>query len=93
MDDVFQFMFMAIAIEGTICYIRKFINKDFPVQCLLAMILGVATAIAFELDIFRFFGIYSRIPLAGSILTGILFSRGSNYMSDLIGLAGKKRGW
>ena len=51
---------------------------------ILSMALGVFIAVAYKLDLPAFFNLKSEIPHIGCILTGILLSRGSNYIFDLM---------
>ena len=80
----YSLIFVAIVIEGIISYAKTlFVDKDFKWQILAAMGLGVLSAIAFGLDLFALAGINSQIPYFGMVLTGILLSRGSNYIFDI----------
>lgn len=51
---------------------------------LLSIVLGILISIAYEIDIPKYLNLHSRIPYLSNILTGILISRGSNYIYDLI---------
>ena len=82
---MFGFLFLAIIIEGIISYSKEFfVNGNFKWQMLVSIAIGVLAAVAFNLDIFAQMGMVSRIPFVGCVLTGILVSRGSNYIFDLI---------
>ena len=59
----------------------KEINKD----VLGSIILGIIVAFAAKIDIFEILGIPIDIKYLGNILTGILISRGSNFIHDLLG--------
>ena len=85
MDMFFGLGFCAIVVEGVISYV-KMIIVDHKVnwQTIIAILLGVGVGVAFGLDLFALVGIEARIPHVGSALTGILISRGSNYMYDLL---------
>ena len=50
----------------------------------LSIVLGILISIAYEIDIPKYFNLNSRIPYLSNILTGILISRGSNYIYDLM---------
>jgi hypothetical protein len=50
-----------------------------------ALILGVLIAIAGSLDLPKLVGINLFIPFLGMILTGVLMSRGANFVHDLLG--------
>lgn len=59
-----------------------------------ALIVSLVICIGVKLDILGLLGINSNIPLLGVFLTGILISRGSNFIHDLlikIGEGGKKQ--
>ncbi len=49
-----------------------------------ALIIGVLVAIAGGIDLPKMVGVPFSIPFLGMILTGILISRGSNFMHDLL---------
>ncbi|MBD3268506.1 hypothetical protein GF373_17700 [bacterium] len=53
--------------------------------------LGVVLAIGFGLDIFNeFLNLQSTIPYLGSILTGAVLGRGSNFVNDFFDLIRSK---
>ena len=75
----------AILIEGIITYINQFfVSGNFCWEMLFSISLGVIVAISYNLDLPEYFNIKSRILYIGCILTGVLISRGSNYIYDLI---------
>lgn len=55
-----------------------------------ALIVGIAISILAKIDIFAMQGISLSIPLVGWILTGILMSRGANFIHDLFNKLGEK---
>lgn len=55
-----------------------------------ALIVGIAVSILAKIDIFAIQGITLSIPLIGWILTGILMSRGANFIHDLFNKLGEK---
>lgn len=70
----------AILIEAIITYL----NQYFCWQMALSIVLGIVIAVAYKLDLLACFNLKSDIPYTGCILTGILLSRGSNYLFDLL---------
>ena len=50
----------------------------------LSALVGVIVAIIFQADIFTFLGLESQYPILSQILTGLVISRGSNVLNDLI---------
>lgn len=49
-----------------------------------ALVVGLVFAIGASLDLFVLVGISFSHPLIGQILTGILLSRGANFVHDLL---------
>ena len=85
MEQFFVLVLMAIVIEGVITYIKEiFVNKNVMWQQVLGIVLGIVVAIGYNADLFALFGLTSTIPLLGCVLTGVLLSRGSNYIFDLV---------
>ena len=75
----------SIIVEGIISYTNQFfIDGNFSIKMLVSIILGITIAISYGLDIPSHFDFKSKIPFVGNIVTGILISRGSNYIFDLI---------
>lgn len=76
---------VAILIEGIVTYFNEFfVSSNIPRQMIFSLILGMVISVSYELDLPNHLGLKSTIPYVGSILTGILISRGSNYLYDLI---------
>ena len=50
-----------------------------------AVILGILIAAAGKLDIFVFIGVPLSVNYLGCILTGLLISRGANFVHDILG--------
>ena len=58
-------------------------NNKFSVNRLGALILSIILAVATQIDLFKVLDI-DIIPVIGSIFTGILISRGANFIHDLL---------
>ena len=95
MKTIAIIIMVAIILEALIEYVKTIIEmvelKEYKkaVTQGITIFLGVALAFVFNLQLFNnalseFYDI-SIDPTIDIILTGILFSRGSNYFSDLIG--------
>lgn len=75
----------AILIEGIITYINQFfVQESFCWQMIFSLILGIVVAVTYKLDLLSYLNLKSDVPYIGSVLTGILLSRGSNYIFDLL---------
>ena len=84
-NKIASIMPLAIIIEAEITYINQFfVSGEVCWQMLLSIVLGILISIAYEIDIPKYLNLNSRIPYLSNILTGILISRGSNYIYDLI---------
>ncbi len=79
---------IAIVVEGITEYLKQMIPalaKDTRILLGVTVALGVGAALTFNADLFAILGFDANVPVVGSVLTGILCARGSNYIYDLIG--------
>ncbi len=76
---------MAILIEA-IWENLKIIWQDGKVNLnqIGVLVLSIIISLLTGIDIFSTFGIIMQIPYASSILTGIIASRGANFIHDLM---------
>jgi len=85
MTQFLTLILMAIIVEGLITYTKTFLVGGKPQwQMLVGLALGIVVALVYNVDIFALLGITATVPFVGAILTGILISRGSNYIFDLV---------
>ena len=81
---------VAILIEGLVEYGKNIAEmfyggeKKTAITQMVTIVVGIGLAFAFNADMFIPLGHY-----IGMVLTGIVMSRGSNYVSDLIGKIGQ----
>ena len=76
---------LAILIEAIITYFNQFfVQENFCWQMIFSVVLGIVIAVAYKLDLPAHFNLNSQIPYVGCVLTGILLSRGSNYLFELL---------
>jgi hypothetical protein len=79
-------IFFAIVIEALICYTRTFIVDRRPQwQIIFGVLIGIGISFAYGIDLFEIAGYTSTVEHIGPLLTGVLLSRGSNYVFDFIG--------
>ena len=84
-QDVSKMVMAAVLVEGIITYFNEFfVTGDAPWQMILSLVLGTVVAIAYKFDLPRYLNMESNVPYIGCILTGILISRGANYIYDLL---------
>ena len=88
MDDNKTYLvpiFMAVFIEGITTYIKSaMVHNCFTIGMIISIIVSIMISICYEIDIPKQFGISSKIPYIGSIISGLLIARGSNYLYDFI---------
>lgn len=84
-NKIMSILSLAVLTEGIITYFKEFfVGGSFSFSMLFSIILGVLVAVCYKLDLLEYINLKSSIPYVGSILTGILISRGSNYVYDIL---------
>lgn len=79
-----QLIIIAILIEAIWENIKMiWQNGKFSIDKLGSLILSIVVCILTKADIFPIVGISIVIPIIGSVLTGIIVSRGANFLHDL----------
>jgi len=81
----FNILFISIIVEGLISYMKMIIvGKKLHYEVVISTLVGIVITLIYDIDLFRMIKIETRIPYIGAILTGILISRGSNYIYDFL---------
>ena len=90
MQTIALILVLAITVEALIQYGKTILEmlekkqyKTFATQ-LAAILISVFICFAAGVDLCSLVGISFMVPWLGTLLTGIVVSRGSNYTSDLI---------
>jgi hypothetical protein len=78
---VIMIAIIAESIWETIKLMRK--NGDFNWDRAGSTVVGILIAFGTGADIFQLLGIPFRFPVVGNVLTGLLISRGANFIHDL----------
>lgn len=58
-------------------------HNKLNINMLGSLILSIIVCLLTQVDIFAVLGINLIVPFAGSVLTGIIVSRGANFVNDL----------
>lgn len=87
MEKILAVAFITEAIWETVKMVRQ--PKGINIDNIGAMVIGIVIALAAGIDVFEFSGVPLRIPILGNILTGLLLSRGSNFIHDILGSMGQ----
>ena len=83
--EISKMLMVCIILEGIITYINDFFAiGELHYQMILSLIFGIFIAVAYKIDLLKLADIESEIQYIGCVLTGILFSRGSNYVHDIL---------
>lgn len=83
--EISKMLMVCIILEEIITYINDFFAiGELHYQMILSLIFGIFIAVAYKIDLLKLADIESEIPYIGCVLTGILFSRGSNYVHDIL---------
>lgn len=77
---------LAVTVEALVEYGKLIVEGGWNLKQVIALVLGVALAVLADVDLFAVAGITFIVPFVGTVLTGIMFSRGSNYVADFIKL-------
>ena len=85
MDNLLGIAAVSVVVEGLVSYAKMFVvDRKIEWQCVVAVVLGVAFAVAYSIDLFALLGMESVIPYFGSVMSGVLMSRGANYIFDTL---------
>ena len=85
MMDFAQLIIVAILVEAVWENIKMIYDKDkFNISMIGSLVLGIIVCVIFKIDIFPIVGLSADIPFVGSIFTGIIVSRGANFVNDLL---------
>lgn len=79
-----QLVLIAILIEAIWENLKMTYNhKKLNINMIGSLLLGILICILAKIDIFAIVGINLIMPFIGYILTGIIVSRGANFVNDL----------
>lgn len=85
MDNFMSIMAVSVVVEGLVSYAKMLVvDRKIEWQIVVAVALGVIFAIAYGIDIFEMLGMNSIIPYFGNVMSGVLMSRGANYIFDML---------
>ena len=83
--EFLSLIFMAIIVEGLITYVKELVvDGKLQWQMLVSLGIGMLCAVMYGIDLFEMVGMQPLVPYVCCVLTGILISRGSHYIFDLI---------
>lgn len=83
--EITTLLIIAILVEAIWENIKSIWDGGLNINRIGSLILAILICILTKLDLFAIVGIYLSIPIAAYILTGIIVSRGANFVNDLFG--------
>ena len=86
MIEIFGVLLLAVLVEGIIEYFVSNPDKTQPWLRYVSAVLGIIACLAYKVDLLAILGLVSPFPFVGSVATGLIIGRGSNYVSDFVTL-------
>lgn len=91
MEGFLIFVVVSILVESFTEHVKLLVGKKVPEEVAgvpvfmwVSLIIGVILAVMLKIDIFGLIGLNFEIKVVGWVLTGLLLSRGSNYVFALL---------
>lgn len=88
-NQIAQLLLLATVVEGLTEYL---VGDVMPLEKFVRYFsagFGILVALLFQADLFALVGLVAISPIASQVLTGIIISRGSNLINDLLGIVYK----
>ena len=83
--EITTLIIVAILVEAIWENIKTIWDGKLNVNRIGSIVLAILICILTKLDLFAIVGIYLSVPVIAYILTGIIVSRGANFVNDLFG--------
>lgn len=85
MEELIRIVVLAFLVEATWETLKLTYDKDkLNISTIGALVTGLVVALSVNFDILRLLGFTPVVPFVGVVLTGILISRGGNFVHELI---------
>ena len=84
MELLAQLLIGAILIEALVDTVKRVYTKTIQWEYFLALAVGILVAVVYGLDLPAVAGLVTAVPFVGAILTGIILSRGANYLYEIL---------
>ena len=85
MEQFSKLFIMSFVVVSIYDIIKSFYKDNkFDINSIITAIIGIFLAILSGLDAFTLVGINFAVPFVGQVLTGLVISKGSNYVYDFI---------
>lgn len=85
MELAIQLFVLGLLVEAIVDTLKLIIEDGRVSKVkILSLVVGIGIALTVGIDIFEVIGIVSRVEIIGIVLSGILISRGGNFIHDLM---------
>ena len=87
--NIGQLLIGTILIESIVNAVKLIYDKDKRLinwDIIVSVIIAIPICIVAKFDLFALFGLEMGIPVVAQVATGIILSRGANFVHDLIKL-------
>lgn len=82
--DISQLIVVAILVEAIWENIKMiYQNNKFSISMIGSLVIAIIICILANVDIFKMVGIDMKVTVISNIFTGVICSRGANFISDL----------
>lgn len=87
-EILWSLVFGAIIVETIVNIIRNLEERNtcwkYWTALGVSIVTGLVVSLNYDIDVFKLVGLEGRVPMIGAILTGLIISRGSNIVSDVV---------
>lgn len=83
--EITTLIIVAILVEAIWENLKTIWENGININRIGSLVLAIIICILTKLDLFAIVGIYLSAPVMAYILTGIIVSRGANFVNDLFG--------
>ena len=86
MEQFGKIFLMSFVVVSIYDILKGFVKSDNKIDfnAIATAVLGIVVAILSQLDVFALIGISFIVPFVGQVLTGLVISKGSNYVYEFI---------
>ena len=83
--EITTFIIVAILVEAIVENLKDVITDKPNISRISAILIAIIICILAKIDLFAIVGIYFEWQIVAYLLTGIIISRGANFVNDLFG--------
>ncbi len=83
--EITTLIIVAILVEAIVENLKDIITDKPNINRICALLVAIVVCLLAKIDIFAIVGIYFEWVVVAYVLTGIIVSRGANFVNDLFG--------